>query len=115
MRAMAFPWDFEENFEAGNKGSFSSATVDSGGRIDFPGPPFSARFNMANSLADAYLVDTAGHAVAAGATKYGRFYLTLSHDFELPEGAYFDLFTLVASGTHEGSIALHRCDPEASS
>ena len=34
---MTFPWIFEENFETGTLGGFTSET-DTLGRLDFPGP-----------------------------------------------------------------------------
>lgn len=111
---MSFPYDFDENFESGTLGTFTSET-DTETRLDFPHyttlaavpggcMPFRGayccRVNLANdgSPADAYLqVDTAWD-LAADATRSFRFYFCLSSNTVMANNDEFIIFALQSAG-----------------
>ena len=118
---MAFPWDFEENFETGTAGAFTGTPVDTIGKIDFPGPQddldippviggYVMRVDLKRGTDDAYVLGDATLNLATGTTMYARFWLYLSDDFKIPGATdSVRIFQLLSGGTtEEVAIALVR-------
>lgn len=124
---MAFPWLFEEGFEGGDRGNFSSES-DNGDRLDFPGPfqlmelaypmsphrgAYCMRVDLERASDDAYVAEDTSFDTSADGTIYSRFYLYLSPDFAIGnDGDELDIFALMASATEELMVTIARADPD---
>ena len=119
---MAFPWIFEENFELGTKGDWSS-TSDTGTLIDYPhystlvnstvnfGAPYRGayvmRINLSGGDTNDHTVTSTAIVCADAATVYTRFYMWVSRDFTASADDLFQLFEFQqAGGTVEGSLGM---------
>lgn len=114
---MAFPFIFEENFEAGDKGGFDSES-DTNNNLDFPHysalakiPDMEVPFRGAhcmrvvfNDTDDAILLE-GDVDIADTATRHLRFYLFVSEDFTATADDTFNMLELQqAAGTPEVSL-----------
>lgn len=123
---MAFPWDFEETFELGTRGSFTAETDDLG-QLDFPGPQddlvvppyrggYAMRVDMNRSVVTtptpAYVTGDTSLNVASGTTKYARIMMYLDDDVVCPAAADNVKFFQLISGasTEEAAIGIVRSD-----
>jgi hypothetical protein len=109
---MAFPFDFEENFEDGTIGGFASETDTSSildiahysdiARYPGTGAPYRGAYAMRVVLnggtTSAYLVESSATAMAAGETLYFRLKVFLSQDFTMANGDNFFIFGLYNAG-----------------
>ena len=120
---MAFPWVFEENFETGAEGRFTGTTVDTLGKLDFPGPQddldvppylggYAMRVNLERGVAPAYVVGDLSFNIANGVTQYARIMLRLSDDFKAPGvNDAVSIFRLNSgAGVEEAAIGIVRSD-----
>ena len=115
---MAFPYDFEENFELGTRGDFDSET-DTVGQLDFPdykelsrfpflgfvpfSGAFAARWSLTGGTADAFM--TEGDVdISAAAESFFRFPLYFSPDFSATADDTVHLFELLATATIEAVV-----------
>lgn len=120
---MGFPFAFHENFESGNKGTFTTES-DSGNRLDFPGPQqfkhdmlavfphkggYCMRVNLGKNSTDAYVSYSVSWA--ADATNYLRFEFMVGEDVQVGnDGDYVDIME-IDSGALEGALTLTRIEP----
>ena len=122
---MAFPYDFHENFEGGNKGGFTTES-DLGLRLDYFGPKqtlsgfsnvhpqhgaYCMRVNMGKNNTDAY--DEKAVTWALDSVNYTRHWFMLGHDFQAGNvGDQFDVMTLISgASTQEGHVTVVLDDP----
>lgn len=109
---MAFPFLFQEHFEAGTAGAFDSET-DTNSKLDFPHYPtlvphpnldipwsgaYCMRINLALGTADAYLEELAGFDAALAATIHARFYLFVSTNLVMAASDRFSILQLQSAG-----------------
>lgn len=109
---MAFPFSFEEAYEAGSRGGFNSET-DTGSRLDFPHYPVLAgnprvdipwrgaycmQVDLSTSTDDALLTELEGFDVNANTAAHLRFYLFVSRDLVMAASDSFDLLRWDSAG-----------------
>lgn len=112
---MAFPFLFEESFEAGTLGGFNSE-VDTNSKLDFPhysvlathpllDVPFRGaycmRIDLSGGTADAYVEELEGFDAALAATIAVRFYLWVSTHLTMAASDRFSILRLQSAGPVE--------------
>jgi hypothetical protein len=116
---MAFPWDFQENFESGSRGNFDGET-DTDSKLSFPHytqlvaspphtPPYRGAYAMHIDLSggtnDAYVNENGDFDTSAQVTRHLRFYFYAS-GLTMAASDRFDIFELRSAGAVEAAIGI---------
>ena len=117
---MAFPWVFQENFDAGSRGNFDAET-DTNSKLSFPhytvalaNPPhqipyrgaYSMFIDLSGGTADAFVSETGDFDQASEVTRHLRFYFWVSN-LTMAASDRFDIFELLsATSTVEAAIGI---------